>query len=62
VNDPAREKRRSTRLKSAVFDYVEAFYNRERRHSTLGYVSPAQFEETEPHKEGQDQLERSPIR
>ena len=28
-----------------VFDYVERFYNSTRRHSTLGYVSPIQFEE-----------------
>ena len=27
-----------------VFDYVERFYNPRRRHSTLGYVSPADFE------------------
>lgn len=27
-----------------VFDYIEAFYNRTRRHSTLGYLSPMQFE------------------
>jgi putative transposase len=27
-----------------VFDYVETFYNRRRRHSTLGMLSPAQFE------------------
>jgi len=26
-----------------LFDYIEAFYNRSRRHSTLGYNSPAQF-------------------
>ena len=26
-------------LQSAVFDYIETFYNRERRHSTLGYLS-----------------------
>jgi putative transposase len=25
-----------------TFEYVEAFYNRSRRHSALGYVSPAQ--------------------
>jgi len=49
-------------LRSAVFDYVEAFYNRERRHSTLGYLSPAQFEETEPDREEQDRLERASIR
>ena len=27
-----------------VFDYVERFYNQRRRHSTIGYVSPAQYE------------------
>ncbi len=31
-------------LSSAVFDYIEVFYNRERRHSTLGYYSPNEFE------------------
>ncbi len=28
-----------------VFDYIERFYNPRRRHSTLGYVSPVQFEQ-----------------
>ena len=28
----------------AIFDYVELFYNGERRHSTLGYLSPMAFE------------------
>jgi transposase InsO family protein len=27
-----------------VFEYIEADYSRERLHSTLGYVSPEQFE------------------
>ena len=31
-------------LTSEVFEYVEAFYNRVRRHSTLGYLSPADYE------------------
>lgn len=30
--------------RSAIFDYMELFYNRQRRHASLGYVSPAQFE------------------
>lgn len=29
----------------AIFRYIETWYNRERRHSTLGYVSPAAYEE-----------------
>jgi putative transposase len=28
----------------ALFDYIEVFYNQRRRHSTIGYVSPAAFE------------------
>ena len=32
-------------LSSAVFEYIEAFYNRDRRHSTLGMRSPAEYEE-----------------
>jgi putative transposase len=32
-------------LISAVFDYVEAFYNPRRRHSTLGMLSPTQYEQ-----------------
>ena len=28
----------------ALFDYIEAFYNQRRRHSTLGQISPAEFE------------------
>ena len=30
--------------RSAIFDYIEIFYNRQRSHQTLGYVSPVQFE------------------
>ena len=30
--------------KSAIFEYIEVFYNRWRRHSYLGYMSPAEFE------------------
>ena len=31
-------------LRSDVADYIERFYNRQRRHSTLGYLSPAIYE------------------
>jgi transposase InsO family protein len=30
--------------RDAIFDFIEVFYNRRRRHSTLGYVSPVEFE------------------
>ena len=28
----------------SIFEYIEAFYNRERRHSTLGYLCPVEYE------------------
>jgi putative transposase len=30
--------------KADVFDYIECFYNPKRRHSTIGYLSPVEFE------------------
>jgi transposase InsO family protein len=30
--------------KQSLFEYIEVFYNRQRRHSTLGYLSPLEFE------------------
>ena len=30
--------------KADVFDYIERFYNAARRHSTIGYLSPVEFE------------------
>lgn len=35
--------RKQARL--AIFEYIEGFYNRQRLHSTLGYLSPEQFEQ-----------------
>jgi putative transposase len=31
--------------RTAIFEYIEGFYNTRRRHSALGYLSPAEFEE-----------------
>lgn len=32
--------------RASVFEYIEVFYNRQRRHSTLGYMSPAEYEQS----------------
>jgi transposase InsO family protein len=32
-------------LRTAVFDYIECFYNPVRLHSTLGYLSPVEYEQ-----------------
>jgi transposase InsO family protein len=31
--------------RTAIFEYIEVWYNRRRRHSALGYLSPWQFEQ-----------------
>ncbi len=33
-----------SQMRQAVFEYMEVDYNRKRRHSTLGYLSPEQLE------------------
>jgi transposase InsO family protein len=45
-NELLNRKKWKTRLElaNAIFDYVEVFYNRQRRHSSLDYVSPVEFE------------------
>src|SRR5215472_11121328 len=42
--------------KEALFDYIEVFYNQRRQHSTLGQISPAEFERcaNAKNKEGVD--------
>ena len=30
--------------KIAVFEYIEIWYNRKRKHSALGYLSPEEYE------------------
>ena len=31
--------------RASIFEYIELFYNPKRRHSSLGYVSPAEYEQ-----------------
>ena len=46
LGDPVWPTRDAAR--SAIFNYIEAWYNSKRRHSTLGYVSPIQYESSLP--------------
>ncbi|MEX5219438.1 MAG: IS3 family transposase [Nitrospira sp.] len=39
-----RQYRTREEARQEIFEYLEVFYNRQRRHSTLGYRSPAEFE------------------
>ena len=34
-------------IRQAVFEYIEIDYNRTRRHSSLGYLSPEKYEQAE---------------
>ncbi len=36
--------------KSAIFEFIESWYNRERLHSSLGYMSPVEFEAANNHQ------------
>lgn len=42
---PVPSSRRQAR--SELFEYIEVFYNRQRRHSALGYLAPAEFEKNQ---------------
>ena len=33
-----------TQARTAVFEFIEGFYNPRRRHSALGYLSPADYQ------------------
>jgi transposase InsO family protein len=44
--EPTRGESSATRAeaKASLFEYIEVFYNRIRRHSSLGYKSPVEYE------------------
>ena len=46
LGDPIWESRAIAR--AAIFDYIVIWYNRRRRHSTLGYISPEEYESSLP--------------
>jgi putative transposase len=31
--------------RASIFEFIESFYNRVRRHSSLGYLSPSEYEQ-----------------
>lgn len=33
-----------TRLRTATFEWIEGYYNNHRRHSTIGYLTPTEYE------------------
>lgn len=49
-NDLVHERDYQTReeARAEIFEFIEVFYNRQRLHQTLGYVSPEQFETQNP--------------
>jgi len=47
--------------KMELFDYIEVFYNQRRRHSTLGQISPAEFERRK-NQEGMEPMQNRPER
>jgi len=36
-------------VRTAVFEFIEVFYNRRRLHSSLNYMTPAEYETTKIH-------------
>ena len=37
------------RARQAIFEFIEVFYNRQRLHSSLGYLTPLEYEATKIH-------------
>jgi putative transposase len=40
-----------TQVRRAVFDYIEVFFNRRRLHSSLNYLTPAEYEAIKIHQQ-----------
>ena len=38
-------------VRRAIFEFIEVFYNRQRLHSSLGYMTPAEYEEQRIHQQ-----------
>lgn len=49
-----------TSLRTAIFEFIEVFYNRQRRHSRLDYLSPHDHERRHHQKQAQTPATQSP--
>ena len=48
--EPGTSRAESAELANAIFEYIEGFHNRRRRHSALGWASPLEFETEHRHQ------------
>ena len=64
AHPPARDARPThDEARVSIFEYIEVFYNRERTHSTINYMTPVAFQaawQTEQHKAASLRMQPTP--